>query len=505
MNSNENYLTEFVYDTKLKDLGIFSKQYFNSVLYSMYREIPEDKLLCFTFGDFNKLNQLNKTYSYETGDIALKNSLKLIKENLPEDTIIARIAGDEFAFLTPNAHKKDMDLAFQNISNVLESNGESVYGLTITTSSMDSSVFSNFDELYAHTELDVNRKKKINVRNQFKNAEDFLSDSVYKGLSNYFSYYRIEANALPKEYYTILRNSIIDVVIHHLEKPNNNMLSYIERLKSMLPQTDFENKHLDIQPDLATKIHDYVTKTSNPTITKSDEFNKLFQFLITDPLTGEVSKKFFDEHVLSLFAENKSKPISVRLFDLAHLKLSNDVIGHNQTDEKINELYMKLVSQITNANSHSKYLASAGNCGLLLIENADSAIPEEKIDSFINTSLSNEGILSLTTASRVCNPSEISETINLLNEDCKQKKEKQKLIKINRRETIIPLNLALGDSIHFYKQNINNPYSIQSKQLLVNILFKNLNRVIAEQFPNQTLNIFANENPKESPDSNGGR
>lgn len=503
MKTEKNYLNNFVYDTKLKNLGVFSRQYFNSILYSMYQDFPEDKLFCFTFGDFNKLNQLNKTHSYEVGDKAIFESIRLIKENLPDDTIIARIAGDEFGFITPNVYKRDMDSAFGHIDTALKEHSENVYGLTITTSSMDSSVYPTFDELYAHTELNVNRKKKINNKNQYKTPNEMLSDSIYKGLSNYFSYYRIEADSLPSEYYAILKNSLLDVVIHNIEKPNDDMLFYIARLKSTISEPDFNNKHLEVDPELATQIHDYITQDDNSSIIKTSEFNELFKFLITDPLTGQVSKKFFDEHVVSLFLEHKHEPISVRLFDLSHLKLSNDIIGHNQTDEKINELYEKLVSQIKAENSSSKYLASAGNCGLLLIENANNAISEDKINTFVSNSLSNERILSLTTSSRICEPSKIAQTIVELDQDCKVKKEQQKLLKITRRETIIPLNLALADSIQFYKKNIANPYSIQSKQMLVNALFEGLNKVIVEQFPKENSNIFVNNH--NSPPSNEGR
>ena len=95
-----------------------------------------------------------------------EDELEMHKENLPEDTIIARIAGDEFCFLTPNAHKSDIDKNFRNIQNILYDNREKNYGLTITTSSMDSSFYPEFDDMYFHTELDVTRQKKINSKKQ---------------------------------------------------------------------------------------------------------------------------------------------------------------------------------------------------------------------------------------------------------------------------------------------------------------------------------------------------
>lgn len=492
MYSDIEYLNEFVYDSKLQDLGVFSKQYFNSILYSLYKSNP-DKLICFTFGDFNKLSQINKQYSHQAGDTAVKESLKSIKDSLPKNTIIARIAGDEFCFLTPDAHKYDMDKIFDTVNPILQNNKEKNYGLTITTSSVDSSFYPEFDDMYFHTELDVTRKKKINDKNKFKSYDELLSDTIYHGLSNYFSYYRLEQDSLPKDYYSLLKHSIIDIVVHNLESPDKNMLFFMERLNSTLPETDFEEQHLTIQPELASQIHNYITNKENEKVPDSIKFNKLFKFLITDPLTGECSKKFFDTSVLPLFEENNNNRISVRLFDLAHLKLSNDIIGHNKTDEKICELYKKLVSQIKSENSHSKYFASTGNCGLLLIENADSAISDNRINKFMQNAMLNQRILNLITSSRTCNSSEISQTISQLQKDCKIQKEQYKLNKISSKETILPLQLSLNDSINCYIKNSDNPYSMKNKQKFVIKIFKTLSQVIYEQFPSQDANIFTEE------------
>lgn len=490
MYSDIEYLEEFVYDSKLKDIKVFSKQYFNSIIYSMYKSNP-DKLVCFTFGDFNKLSQINKNYSNQAGDYAIKTALGLIKNNLPPDTIIARIAGDEFGFISFNTHKQDMDKNFQNIDTILKENSENIYGLTITTSSIDSSLYQDFDDMYIHSELDVTKKKKINSKKQYENPEALLSDTIYKGLSNYFSYYRLEVEALPKDYYPLLRDGIIDIVINKLEKPNRQMSSFMEDLKKTLPtDTDFEANRLELPTSFATQIHNYITDNKMESIPENAEFRKLFKFLITDPLTGECSKNFFDTSIIPMFKENSHRDISVRLFDLTHLKLSNDIIGHNKTDDKINELFGKIVSQIKDENNSNKYFASAGNCGLLLIENADSAIPDDKMNMFIKNALQNQKILDIVTARRTCNPSDITKTISHLKKDCSIEKKKYKLRKINSNETILPLELALNDSLNCYIKNTNNPYSLKNKQAFVIKIFENLTKVISEQFPSQSDNIF---------------
>ena len=94
-------LKDLIYDTQLKDIGVYSKQYFYSIIYSMYQTIPDEQNFCFTYGDFDGLGSINSIYGKEAGNIAVEECLKIIKETMPKGTIICRIAGDEFAFLTP--------------------------------------------------------------------------------------------------------------------------------------------------------------------------------------------------------------------------------------------------------------------------------------------------------------------------------------------------------------------------------------------------------------------
>lgn len=50
----------FVFEKKFNK--VYSKQYYYNIIYSMFNKIPEDQKLAFTFGDFNKLNQINKEH-----------------------------------------------------------------------------------------------------------------------------------------------------------------------------------------------------------------------------------------------------------------------------------------------------------------------------------------------------------------------------------------------------------------------------------------------------------
>ena len=68
MNSKSclfNHAKDFVYSSKLEDLHVFSKEYLNCVLKPYYSSnTPNDNYSTICI-DFNKLNDINNTYSYK--------------------------------------------------------------------------------------------------------------------------------------------------------------------------------------------------------------------------------------------------------------------------------------------------------------------------------------------------------------------------------------------------------------------------------------------------------
>ena len=108
------------------------------------------------YGDFDKLNEINKTHGKATGDIALSRALKIIKSSLPEDTLISRIAGDEFSFILPDYSRKDCSNFKKIISKNLDAYRAYTSGLSITLGIEDSNKNSRASELESITDSKMN-------------------------------------------------------------------------------------------------------------------------------------------------------------------------------------------------------------------------------------------------------------------------------------------------------------------------------------------------------------
>ena len=185
-----------------------------------------------------------------------------------------------------------------------------------------------------------------------------------------------------------------------------------------------------------------------------------------------------------------SSEISVRLFDLAHLKLSNDLIGHNTTDAKINQFFSGIIDNIKHESTSFKSIITSNGISLLLLEDPDSSIPDKQIESFIENSKRNQRILDIVTAQKTCNSSNILSCINELQDICSNKKDIIKLEKINCKETILPLKMALSDSINYFLENSENPNDIKNKQALTILIFNELANIANEYFHERNPNCF---------------
>lgn len=62
----------------------------------------QDFFLAFVFIDIDYFKHVNDTYGHDVGDELLVNFIKRIRHSLPEDALVARIAGDEFAIVLRN-------------------------------------------------------------------------------------------------------------------------------------------------------------------------------------------------------------------------------------------------------------------------------------------------------------------------------------------------------------------------------------------------------------------
>lgn len=493
-------IKNFTYDSKFKDLGIFSKQYLSSILYSMYED-NSDSLFSLAFGDFDGLRAVNDKYSIPVGDKAMTDSLKLIQEVLPSDTLIARAAGDEFIFLSTSLTKKKWDVLIPKVISHLKENSKDICGLNITMSALDSKIYSDFNNLYKWTESDVGFKKHKSEQKSMLSNEEILKEKILNDFRKFFNYYRLNEGTsktidLPNSFFNVMSDSLINIVINRFEDIDTPLNFYMECLENTMQSDETFLQYLQISKDTANSIHNVITKnkpTGNINEINSQELDNVFKFLIREPLTGEFSKGYFRNYLSDKIINGPEKIIGVQVFDLVHLKLSNDTVTHLKTDQKISELFSHILYGLHSKVDYSDFEHDSGNYlisyggKLISIQNGGLTISEDEINEILNKSKTKQRILDIVSASKNGKSSDLNNIISELSDECVDKKHDLKINKITSKEAIVPLNIALKDSLCFYSDIHRDPYSFTCKRDLINKLWDGMCTVVKERHTNMNL------------------
>ena len=97
--------------------GVYNRSYFEKLKKELNEENkPVGVIIC----DLDNLKDINDNLGHEIGDKLLKSVVKLIQETIDENTIVARIGGDEFIILLENIECKEVSITVKNIKNAIE-------------------------------------------------------------------------------------------------------------------------------------------------------------------------------------------------------------------------------------------------------------------------------------------------------------------------------------------------------------------------------------------------
>lgn len=150
---------------------VYSNTYFRTIIKPTFENT--ENIYSFIFGDFNKLGVINDVYGHDFGDDALHIAMIIIKNSVPDDSVIVRAGGDEIYIILPNHDKNFADKCSKLIQNNLQKNAVLIGGLSIELASSDST-HGNIDDLLSITDNEVTNIKAS--REETNSPADILAD-----------------------------------------------------------------------------------------------------------------------------------------------------------------------------------------------------------------------------------------------------------------------------------------------------------------------------------------
>lgn len=100
--------------------GIYNRRIFNYLLNEEIEKMKRHNTkLSFVLIDIDNFKKINDKYGHIIGDKALQYFTKILKKNISENDIYARVAGDEFVILFKNCSKNKVKEVMISIRNML--------------------------------------------------------------------------------------------------------------------------------------------------------------------------------------------------------------------------------------------------------------------------------------------------------------------------------------------------------------------------------------------------
>lgn len=168
--------------------GIYNRNYFEKYISSIDKEINQyGIMIC----DVDAMKFINDILGHLEGDKHLEHIAELLKNNIPEDSLLARIGGDEFTVIVKNISNDEMKEIKKNIINELNNH-------TVNNSFIDAKLSIGYA---------VKQSSDDNVRKLFKEADQAM---YLEKLSHRYTYKTGDISLLVK----MLKERNIETVEH---------------------------------------------------------------------------------------------------------------------------------------------------------------------------------------------------------------------------------------------------------------------------------------------------
>ncbi|MCY6959212.1 sensor domain-containing diguanylate cyclase [Clostridium brassicae] len=172
-NEMQIVLKNFIIQDELRYLvnhddltGIYNRRIFKDIINEELVNVKYNKLnLIFVLIDIDKFKSINDTYGHIMGDKVLKEFTKTLIDNIGENSICARISGDEFAIFFKNYSKEEVMQLLDNINKIFSSKTiNNIYDLKVSFSYGICEVCSDnilsYDEVFSISDKNMYKNKK---------------------------------------------------------------------------------------------------------------------------------------------------------------------------------------------------------------------------------------------------------------------------------------------------------------------------------------------------------
>lgn len=162
---------------KLTDL--YNRNYFMEELKRLdsSRQLP----LSIIMGDVNSLKLINDAFGHKKGDELLIKTAEILKTNLRQEDILARIGGDEFSILLPNTDNKTANKIIKRIKNSCQKNDAELIKISIALgSATKTKADEDINEIFKKADAEMYANKTNNNTSEKINFVDNLKEKLFK-------------------------------------------------------------------------------------------------------------------------------------------------------------------------------------------------------------------------------------------------------------------------------------------------------------------------------------
>lgn len=161
--------------------GLYNRRYFDET----FRKLDASKEsfpLGVIMGDMNGLKLYNDTFGHAKGDAAIVDLAQKMRKTLPEEILLARIGGDEFALIVERTNEKEMRKWLDVLEMELETENEEMVSPTVSISfgyGLQRDAADHLDELLREAEAYMYNRKYFSRRSTRSSAIHVIMEALF--------------------------------------------------------------------------------------------------------------------------------------------------------------------------------------------------------------------------------------------------------------------------------------------------------------------------------------